>query len=131
MDLRDYFEGTKGHGVLATSDEQGRVNLAIFSRPHVLEDQTIAFIMRQRLTHSNLQSKPYAAYLFMEDGAGYKGKRLYLTKIREEQDTELLRSLRRRVYPPGQKKPGPSFLVFFQVDKILPLVGAGEGPTLP
>ncbi len=67
----------------------------------------------------------------MEDGPGYKGKRLYLTKLREEQDTELLRSLRQRTYPPGQEKPGPRFLVFFQVDKILPLIGAGEGSTAP
>jgi hypothetical protein len=127
MDLRDYFAHAKGHGVLATSDEQGRVNMAIFSRPHVFEDQTVAFIMPHHLTYSNLQSKPHAAYLFMEDGPGYQGKRLYLTKIREEQDTELLRSLRRRVYPPGQEKPGPRFLVLFQVDKILPLIGAGDG----
>jgi hypothetical protein len=131
MDLHTYFDNTKGHGVLATSDDQGRVNMAIFSRPHVFDDQTIAFIMPHRLTHSNLQSKPHAAYLFMEDGPGYKGKRLYLTKIREEQDTELLRSLRRRTYPPGQEKPGPRFLVFFQVDKILPLIGAGEDTALP
>jgi hypothetical protein len=54
----------------------------------------------------------------MEDGPGYKGKRLYLTKIKEEQDIELLSSLRRRTYPLGQEKPGPRFLVFFQVDKI-------------
>jgi Pyridoxamine 5'-phosphate oxidase len=99
MDLRTYFDKAKGHGVLATSDDQGRVNMAIFSRPHVFDDQTIAFIMPQRLTHSNLQSRPHAAYLFVEDGPGYKGKRLYLTKIKEEQDTELLHSLRRRTYP--------------------------------
>jgi hypothetical protein len=72
-----------------------------------------------------------AAYLFMEDGLRYQGKRLYLTKIREEQDTDLLRSLRRRTYAPGQEKPGPWFLVFFQVDKILPLIGTGEGAALP
>ncbi len=131
MELGDYFENAKGHGVLATADEQGRVNMAIFSRPHVFEDQTIAFIMPHRLTHNNLQSKPHAAYLFMEDGPGYQGKRLYLTKIREEQDTELLRSLRRRVYPLGHEKPGPRFLVFFQVDKILPLIGAGGDAVLP
>ena len=108
MDLRSYFENTKGHGVLGTADEQGRVNMAIFSRPHVFDDQTIAFIMPDRLTHSNLQSKPHAAYLFMEDGPGYRGKRLYLTKIREEQDTELLRSLRRRVYLPARKSLVPA-----------------------
>ena len=127
MDLKPYFEQSKGHGVLATADASGRVTLAIFARPHVMEDKTVAFIMPHRLTHSNLQSNPQAAYLFLETGPGYKGKRLYLTKIREEQDTDLLYALRRRSYPPEQEKAeGPRFLVFFQVDQVLPVVGAGD-----
>jgi hypothetical protein len=57
MDLRGYFENTKGHGVLASADEHGRVNMAIFSRPHVFEDQTIAFIMpHQRLKSLDFNS---------------------------------------------------------------------------
>lgn len=131
MDLRSYFDTARGHGILATADATGQVNMAIFSRPHVFEDQTVAFIMPHHLTHSNLQANPHAAYLFTEEGPGYKGKRLYLTKLREEQDTELLRSLRRRTYAPGQEKPGPRFLVFFKVDKILPLIGAGGGAAMP
>ena len=127
MDMKTYFESAKGHGVLATADASGRVNLAIFARPHVMEDNSVAFIMRHRLTHSNLQSNPQAAYLFLETGPGYKGKRLYLTKIREEQDTDLLYTLRRRTYPAEQeKREGPRFLVFFQVDQVLPVVGAGD-----
>jgi hypothetical protein len=127
MDLKEYFEQTKGHGVLATADASGRVNLAVFARPHVMEDNSVAFIMPHRLTHSNLQSNPQAAYLFLEAGPGYKGKRLYLTKIREEQDSDLLYSLRRRPYPAEQeKREGPRFLVFFQVNQVLPVVGAGE-----
>lgn len=39
-----------------------------------------------RFTHHNLQSNPHAAYLFVEEGHGYKGKRLYLTKIEEEEN---------------------------------------------
>jgi hypothetical protein len=127
MDLKPYFEQSKGHGVLATADASGRVNLAIFARPHVMEDNSVAFIMPHRLTHSNLQSNPQAAYLFLETGPGYKGTRLYLTKIREEQDSDLLYALRRRSYPPEQEKAeGPRFLVFFQVDQVLPVVGAGD-----
>jgi hypothetical protein len=127
MDLKAYFDQAKGHGVLATADASGRVNLAIFARPHVMEDKSVAFIMPQRLTHNNLQSNPQAAYLFLEAGPGYKGKRLYLTKIREEQDTDLLYALRRRTYLPEQEKSdGPRFLVFFQVDQVLPSVGAGD-----
>lgn len=124
MNLKDYFEDTKGRGVLATADSEGKVDAAIYARPHVMNGDTAAFIMRDRLTHHNLQSNPHAAYLFMEAGEGYVGKRLFLTKIREEQDTELARTLRRRKYPDDKK--GPLFLVFFRVDKVLPLVGPGE-----
>ncbi len=128
MELKEYFENSKGHGVLATADAQGAVNQAIFARPHVMEDGSVAFIMPHRLTHTNLETNPQAAYLFKEDGPGWKGKRLYLTKIREEQDTELLYSLRRRTYPEEKEKAeGSRFLVFFQVNKVLPLIGAGSG----
>jgi hypothetical protein len=127
QELQDYFENHPGHGVLATADARGKVNQAIFARPHFMEDGTMAFIMPQRLTHSNLQENPQAAYLFTEKGPGYKGKRLYLTKVREEQDTELLYSLRRRTYPEEKEKlEGPRFLVFFRVDQVLPLIGAGD-----
>lgn len=127
MDLKAYFDQAKGHEVLATADSAGRVNLAVFARPHVMEDNSVAFIMPHRLTHTNLQSNPQAAYLFLEEGPGYRGRRLYLTKIREEQDTDLLYSLRRRTYPPEQEKQeGPRFLVFFRVDQVLPVVGPGD-----
>ena len=123
-DLKGYFENTKGMGVMSTADKKGRVNAAIYSRPHLMEDGSIAFIMRDRLTHHNLLSNPFAAYLFREEGPGYKGKRLYLTKIREEENSALIESLSRRGYK--DEKPGSRFLVAFQVDNILPLIGAGD-----
>ena len=127
QELNNYFENTAGHGVLATADGQGLVNQAVFARPHCMDDGTVSFIMPNRLTRKNLQENFHAAYLFMEKGPGYKGKRLYLTKLREEQDTELLYSLRRRTYPAEkEKQEGPRFLVFFRVDKVLPLLGAGQ-----
>jgi hypothetical protein len=123
MELKAYFEGTKGHGVLATADSEGKVDAAVFARPHVMDDGTVAFIMPDRLTHHNLESNPHAAYLFVEDGGKWVGKRLFLTKVREEKDTELLYSLRRRSY--GDDQEG-RYLVFFRADKVLPLVGTGE-----
>ena len=124
MELKDYFESTKGEGVMATADADGKVDAAIYARPHFMEDGTIAMIMRDRLTHHNLQSNPHAAFLFIEDGPGYKGKRLFLTKVREEQDSELLQSLRRRQYSKNNEEA--KFLVFFKLDKELPLIGAGN-----
>jgi len=124
MNLKDYFEQAKGLGVLATADSEGKVDVAVYSRPHVMDSETVAFVMRDRLTHHNLQSNPHAAYLFKEAGEKYVGKRLFLTKIREEQDTDLAYELRRRKYPDDKKEP--LFLVFFRIDQILPLVGPGD-----
>jgi hypothetical protein len=126
-ELKEYFEKASGHGVLATSSGDGLLNQAVFARPHFMEDGTVAFIMPHKLTHKNLQENPHAAYLFMEGGPGYNGKRVYMTKVREEQDTELLHALRRRTYPSDKdKQEGPRFLVFFRVDTTLPLIGAGS-----
>jgi hypothetical protein len=124
MDLKQYFENQKGVGVLSTADGDGKVDAAIYARPHFMEDGTIAMIMRDRLTHHNLQTNPHAAYLFHENGPGFKGRRLFLTKISEEADTELLNSLRRRQYV--DSKDETQFLVFFKIDKVLPLIGSGD-----
>ena len=123
-DLKDYFENRRGMGVMATADKEGKVNAAVYSRPHFLEDGSIAFIMRDRLTHHNLQSNPYAAYLFAEEGPGYKGKRLYLRKVSEEENSERIQSLSRRAYK--DEKPGSRFLVSFEAEKVLPLIGSGD-----
>jgi hypothetical protein len=97
----------------------------------VMDEETIAFIMRDRLTHANLQSNPHAAYLFREDGAGgFKGVRLFLTKVGEETETERLYALRRKDYDQPEEQRGPLHLVLFKVDKVLPLVGAEKKNAL-
>lgn len=120
-ELKGYFEAKKGLGVMATADGQGKVNAAVYSRPHFMEDGTVAFIMRDRLTHHNLKTNPNAAYLFVEEAPGYNGKRLYLTKLREEENSPLIDELSRREYK-GEKPP-TRFLVFFKLEKVLPLIG--------
>lgn len=127
MNLSEYFENTKGVGVLATADSDGKVDAAIYARPHFMEDGSIAFIMRDRLSHANLQSNPHAAFLFMEDGSGYKGKRLFLIKTREEENSELVKELSRRSYNSDKRGSEESkFVVFFKLEKELPLIGSGK-----
>ncbi len=126
MDLKRYFENTMGFGVLSTADKDGEVDAAVYSRPHVMEDGTIASIMGDRLTHENLKTNPHAVYLFLEEGEGYRGKRLFLTKIGEEQDSELIDEICRRCYPRDLLVAEPRFVVFFRIDRELPLIGAGD-----
>jgi len=124
MSLFNYFEKARGLGILATADSDGMVDLAVYARPEVIDESTIAFIMRERLSHQNLKSNPHAAYMFVEQGEGYIGKRLYLTKIREETNTSLVEKIIRKkpeISPP--EDDSNKYLVIFHVDNIWPLVG--------
>ena len=127
MELSEYFESATGIGVLATANGGGVVDTAVYSRPHFMEDGTLAFIMKERLTYANLMANPFASYLFIEAGSGYKGKRLYLRKVAEEKETERLYRLRRRMSPPKEShKDDPRYLVFFELERVRPLVGDGK-----
>jgi hypothetical protein len=127
MTLSEYFQNTQGRCVLATADAKGMVDLAIYSRPHVIDEETVAFIMLDRLSHVNLQSNPHAAFLFMEAGEKYVGKRLMLTRIKEDEDQEVIERFRKKksYYLPDDDKK-KRFLVYFHIDKVLPLIGDHE-----
>lgn len=122
MNLGEYFDQTKGHGVLATADADGKVNAAVYARPYFTNDTTAVFIMAERLSHENIQSNPYAAYLFMEAGGGYTGKRLYLKKIKEEQNEQLVSEICRKC-DYSQYDLHKRYVVFFNVENVLPLIG--------
>jgi len=128
MKLAEYFEKNTGIGVLATADDKGIVNAALYARPHFMNEETIVFIMADRLSHNNLQSNPHAAYLFLESGDKSVGKRMHLTKIKEEKDSPLIATLRRRKTSAEKKslESETKYLVYFRIDKVLPLVGERE-----
>lgn len=124
MQLKDYIEKKSGISILSTADRDGKLTTAIYSKPRVLEDNTIAFIMRERLTYHNLRTNPHAAFMFIEESVSYQGIRLFLKKIREDNDSELIAKMTRRNLTPEQdKQKGPKHLVMFSVEMILPLIG--------
>jgi hypothetical protein len=122
MSLLEYFEQNKGYGILATADVSGKVNAAIYAKPYFIDENTAAFIMAERLTHANIKSNSWAAYLFLETGGGYSGKRLYLKKTREEENVELAGQICRKcdysLYETGNR-----YVTYFNIEKVLPLVG--------
>ncbi|MBN1291043.1 MAG: pyridoxamine 5'-phosphate oxidase family protein [Candidatus Latescibacteria bacterium] len=124
MHLAEYFEKTAGRGVLATANADGKVDVAYYARPHVIDSETLAFIMNDRRSHANIIENPSAAYLFTalptETDSSLNGVRLYLTMIEEERDTERLYKLKRRAVNNSDET---RYLVFFHVDTIRPLIG--------
>jgi hypothetical protein len=124
MNLKGYFDEQQGLGVLSTADAEGRVNSAIYARPQILDDGRLALIMRKRLSHKNLQVNPYASYLFKANSAGYRGVRLALKKIGEDDNPELIQDMTRRCLSPDEDKAkGPKFIVYFEVEHTRELIG--------
>ena len=123
MKLSEYFEKKEGSGVIASGDSEGRVAIAVYAKPHFINEKTIAFIMADRLIHKNLESNSHCAYLFMESNKEYKGKRLFLTKMKEEEDSKLIDGMLRKGVCPVDEGyiKGKRYLVYFKIDKVLPL----------
>ena len=125
MKLSEYFEKTKGIGVLATTDASGQVDQALYAKPQFLDkddDGTCSFIMAERLSHDNVWHNPSAAYLFIEEGEGYVGKRLSLTVMAEETDVEKIKAIRRHNALPISEQES-RYLVHFHVEGVRPLIG--------
>ena len=123
MEWKEYFEKKSGMGFLATANSKGEVDIAVYSKPKVMDDGTLACGMADRLTHANLSENPHAVYAFNE--GGFQGKRIFIEKVREETEGPLLEGIRKE----ADKMVGPGvgdlvkFVVYFRVKKDLPLVG--------
>jgi hypothetical protein len=127
MKLKDYFAAKNGISIFSTADRYGKLTTAIYSKPCILDDNTALFIMRERLTYHNLKSNPNASYMFIEESPGYQGIRLFLKKIREDDDPDLIaRMTRRNLTPEEDEQKGPKHLIIFKVEMILPLIGTGQ-----
>ncbi|MDQ7825869.1 MAG: pyridoxamine 5'-phosphate oxidase family protein [Candidatus Eremiobacteraeota bacterium] len=125
MTLKDYLSTKRGIGVLATVDKDGKPDLAYYAQPFYMGDETIAFIMADRLTHKNTGENPHAAYLFYERDAHFKGRRFFLTKLKEETDKDKMYELmkERDSKMAEEYKEAAKFLVYFHVDKVLDIFG--------
>ena len=123
MNLPQYFQKAEGIGILATADAKGNVDIAIYEKPQVIDDKTIALNMTNRLSYKNLSSNPHAAYMFIENTTSWDGKRLYLTKTGQISGTERIRQLRAAGQTIGDPAQASKNYVTFTVDKIRPAVG--------
>ncbi|MBM4103896.1 MAG: pyridoxamine 5'-phosphate oxidase family protein [Planctomycetes bacterium] len=132
MDLKSYFEQHEGIGILATCDPNTTVDMAVYAKPMVINQTTIAFVMRERLSHQNIREHLNAAYMFIKKTreyktcSDYKGIRLYLTLQREEINQSVIEEMRKKdpcIYSEGDDSE--KYLVFFTVTRIRPLVGDG------
>lgn len=124
MKLAEYIDFTTGVGILSTANSNGEVNAAVYSRPHILDHDIVAFIMRERLSRANLLENRHAHYLFLEENSKSKGIRIHLDMIDETDDMEEIRSFSRRKNVADDEEN--RYLVTFRVTKVLALLGPRE-----
>jgi hypothetical protein len=49
MELKQHFEDLKGVGVLATADDKGVVDIAVYAKPFIVDEKTVALIMFKKV----------------------------------------------------------------------------------
>jgi hypothetical protein len=127
MDLGQYFESRKGFGVLATADNAGVVDAAVYARPHVNGHETVSFIMDEHRSYHNIRENSHALYLFHEEPGKEKpvfaGIRLTLEKTGETDDQSAIDVLSRRTIEDRGKN---RHLVAFRLVEKRPLIGNGN-----
>ena len=125
MKLADYFAKAKGIGILGTADAEGKVDLAIYAKPVVIDENTIALVMLERLSHQNIRHNSNAAYMYIEDESENVGVRLYLTMVHEETNVSVVEKIIEE-HPEICPEPDEAnkFLVHFKVERVRELVGS-------
>lgn len=93
MNLSELFDNP-GLGVMSTSSSDGKVNSAVYARPHVIDGTTVVWGMTDKRTYQNLTRNRHAAYLFKTSSPGFSGVRLALELIRTEEEGELLATIK-------------------------------------
>ncbi|MBC8018503.1 MAG: pyridoxamine 5'-phosphate oxidase family protein [Verrucomicrobia bacterium] len=94
MKLSELFSNS-GLGVMSTSSSDGKVNSAVYARPHVIDETTLVWGMTDKRTYQNLTRNRHAAYLFKASTTGFSGVRLALELIRTEEEGDLLATIKK------------------------------------
>lgn len=79
--LMEQFNKQPRLGTLATADDQGKVDNAVFSALQMIDENTVMMAIGDNRSYANLQLNPQAAFIFFEPAESpydWQGARVYL-----------------------------------------------------
>lgn len=123
MNLAELFTHS-GLGVMSTSSPDGKVNSAVYARPHVIDETTLVWGMTDKRTWQNLSRNRHAAFLFKTSGPGFSGVRLDLEMMRTEEEGDLLATIKANtdeIVGPGAGA-SVTHAAWFKVVEVRPLI---------
>lgn len=123
MDFTELF-AHPGLGVMSTSSSDGKVNSAVYARPHLIDETTLVWGMTDKRTYHNLNCNRHAAFLFKTSSPGFSGVRLALELLKTEESGDLLETIKANtdvVVGPGAGA-AVTHAVWFKVLEVRPLI---------
>ena len=123
MNLNELFQ-KQGLGVMATTSKDGAVNTAVYTRPHVIDEQTLVWGMTNGRTYRNITENPQASFLFRSSDPGFSGVRLALELVKTEESGPMLAKIKENA--DATVGPGTGAAVthaaWFTVTEVRPII---------
>lgn len=118
-------------GALATANDEGDVNAAVFGSPRMIDEDTIIMAIGDNRSLQYLQQNPKASFIVIEPGdspTDWKGARLYLEIDAFERYGELLDSFRANIRKIAGDKSANAIVaaIRFKITDVRPLIAPAD-----
>ena len=126
-DVMKMFNKESRIGALATSNQSGDVNAAVFGSPRMIDDDTVIMAIGDNRSFKYLQENPKASFIVVEPGDSpteWKGARLYLEMESFERYGEVLDSFRSKIRKIAGDKSANAIIaaIRFKIKDVRPLI---------
>jgi hypothetical protein len=130
--LMEYFNKQPRLGSLSTADKNGRVNVAYFGSPRMVDDKTVFMGLGKNRTFDNLQENPLAVFMIMEPGKtimDWKGIRVYVRMTDCQISGSKLDEMKAAIAKVAGEDAAKMMhaAITFEIQEIRPLADFGQG----
>ena len=130
--LMEYFNKQPRIGTLSTAGKNGKVDVAYFGSPRMIDEKTVVMTVRKNQTFANLQENPNAVFMILEQASappGWKGVRVYVKMTEYQTSGEKLETMKKAIAQKAGEDAAKSMhaALTFEVQAIRPLMDVGQG----
>ncbi|MEW6444191.1 MAG: pyridoxamine 5'-phosphate oxidase family protein [bacterium] len=130
--LMEYFNKQPRLGTLSTAGKDGKVDVAYFGSPRMIDEKTVVMGLGKNRTLANLGENPHAVFMIMEPGktiTEWKGVRVYLKMKDCQTSGAKLEGIREAIAKAAGKAAASTIqaAVTFEIMEIRPLADFGQG----
>ena len=130
--LMGYFNKQPRIGMLSTSGKDGKVDVAYFGSPRMIDGKTVVMAVRKNQTFANLQENPNAVFMILEQAGGppgWKGVRVYVKLTDYQTSGEKLDMMKKTIAEKAGEETAKSMhaALTFEITAVRPLMDVGQG----